>query len=456
MTPAAAERDLAPAGATATTTLQLPFTPRAHQRDAHVARLAFRWVVLVWHRRAGKTVWAVIELILAAIQATKGDERFGYICPFLKQSKEVAWPYVTRFCRVIPGVKVNESELSVTFRHGPVIRLYGADHPDSLRGGYFDGVVLDEVGQMRRALWGEVIRPMLADRKGFAVFIGTPKGVNLFSETYFRAVNDTTWFSDKKDCYQTDALDRDEIEAARREMSPQQFAQEFLCDFFAAVENVLCPLERILEARQRDLKSDAWSWAARVLGVDVARFGDDRSTIAKRQGRVAFRIESHRGLDTMQLASRIAFVAQEEKPDAIFIDTSGGLGAGPADRCRDLGLRVIEVEFGGKADDPRYLNKRTEMYVRMSDWAKDGCLPDDEDLAQELVAHTYDFDSGGRMRLSPKDDVKERLGRSPDLSDALACTFHTHIAPPDRELAASGLKVPGRAVLTEYDPYAQA
>lgn len=453
--------------ATATSSAQLPFTPREHQRAAHAARLAFRWAILVWHRRAGKTVWAVIELILAAF-AFKGEGgRFGYICPLLKQSKEVAWDYLKRYTRVIPGVVVNESELSVTFPHnGARIRLYGADNPDAFRGGYFDGVVLDEVGQMKRAVWFEVVRPMLADRKGWAIFIGTPKGVNLFSELWFDAVADVkepgAWYHDMKRWNETDALSRDEVESARRTMSPQLFAQEFDCDFFAAQENVLFSLEDVRRAMERDVKADAYDWAARVMGVDVARFGDDLSAIAPRQGRVARRIEPHRGLNTMQLASRVAWLCEQarnanEPYHAIFIDVTGGLGAGPYDRVCEMGVGcpVFAVDFGAGADEGKFRNKRTEMYYRMSEWAKEGCLPADSLLEQELVAHTYSFTPSSQFALDAKDVVKERLGRSPDRADALACTFHTPIAPPPRDVLP-GRRAPGRAAVTEYDPYAVA
>jgi hypothetical protein len=460
MTPAAAEQRHAgatvPEGA-----VQLPFTPRAHQREAHALRLVCRFIVLVWHRRAGKTVWAIVELILAAATFRREGGRFGYICPLLKQAKEVAWDYLVRYSRVIPGTTVNQAELSVTFRNGARIRLYGADNPDAIRGGYFDGLVIDETGQVKRALWLEVIRPMLADRHGWCVFLGTPKGVNLFSELYFAAVSGKAgedWGHDLKRWDQTDALDPAEVEAARRAMSPQLFAQEFECDFFAAQENVLLSLEDVLTSMRRDLKRSAFDWAAKVLGVDVARYGDDESTIAKRQGLVAFRIERHRGLNTMELASRVAWVIEDEKADACFVDVSGGLGAGPYDRLCQLQVNctLIPVEFGGKADDPRYANKRTEMFVRMADWTRGGgCLPDDVKLQQELVAHTYDFDAQSRMRLCPKDDVKERLGRSPDGADGLACTFHTNIAPRNRDVLP-GTRAAFGGSLSEYDPYAVA
>jgi hypothetical protein len=436
--------------------MTLPYIPREHQREAHERRLKHRWSVLVWHRRAGKTVFAIMELVLAALAFSQIDGRFGYICPLLKQSREVAWTYLKRFTRAIPGVRINESDLSIGFPNGAVIRLYGADNPDSIRGGYFDGVVVDEVGQTKRFLWGEVLRPMLSDRKGWALFIGTPKGVNLFSEIFYGAQGNEDWYSDLRTCYDTDALEKPEIEDAKKTMSGPQFAQEMLCDFFAAVENCLIPLEAIEAAMNRDLRPEAYNWAPKIIGVDVARFGDDKSTIAKRQGSVAFRLESHQGVNTMQLAGRVAAVAEEWDADAIFVDVTGGLGAGPADRLRELGYPAIDVEFGGKSGSHTYRNKRSEMWGLMAEWCKTACLPDDPELKQELSAGTYEFNSSGQKFMHDKDEIKERIGRSPDRADAVACTFHSPVAvrDADRPIGRRGRAAAGhQRVATDYDPY---
>jgi len=440
-----------------TSEVRLPYVPRQHQEVAHRARLLKRWSVLVWHRRAGKTVFAVMELVLSALVARQSDSRFAYLCPFLKQAKDVAWEYMKRFTRPIDGLKVNESDLSITFPNGSVIRLYGADHPDSLRGIYLDGVVLDEVGQMKRVIWGEIIRPLLADRKGWALFIGTPKGINLFSEIFWAAQKDSDWYADLRTWRETQALDPAEVEAARKTMSPQAFAQEFDCDFHAAVENVLIPLEAVQGAQERDFKPMAFDWAPIILGVDVARFGDDTTDVAPRQGSVGFRIRQFRNLNTMEVASHVMKIADEFDADAIFIDVTGGLGAGPADRLRQLGYHAIDVDFGSKADSPRYRNKRTEMWVEMGEWMKTGAIyPEDQELAQDLVAPIYFFDSSGRMCLEPKDDIKERIGRSPNRGDALACTFAAPVAPRDAMLTGKRGRAgaSSRRAITEYDPYA--
>jgi hypothetical protein len=449
-----ARRREAPAGATATSAIQLPFTPYAHQRAAHAARGTFRFLVLVWHRRAGKTVFCIIELILAALACRKERPRFGYVAPFLKQGKTIAWEYLKAFTRPIPGCKVNESELSITFSwNNAVIGIFGADHPDNLRGGYFDGIIFDEYGDMKPQTWGEVVRPALSDRKGWAIFIGTPKGISSFSELFFRAQKGFSgWWANLLRWQDTGVIDREEIESAKREMTPNAFSQEYECDWFAAATNVLVPMDRALGATQRDYMVEEYGYAAKVIGVDVARFGDDRSVIARRQGLVAYSMREDpanghvfRGLDTMELAAQVCRVCDDWKRDdgrsvdAIFVDETG-VGAGVVDRLKQLGYRPIGVQFGGKPTKPRFQNKRTEMWWDMAEWMKVASIPNDQSLLTDLTAPTYTYrNAAGRLELESKDDMRERGLKSPDKGDALACTFFAPVLPPELHGVRGGI-----------------
>ena len=132
---------------------------------------------MVAHRRAGKTVACVNELIARAVYSKKKRPVYAYIGPQLKQAKKVAWEYLKEYTAGLVD-KVSESELYVRLAHnGAVINIYGADNPDSFRGQYFDGVVLDEYADMHPGVWSSVLVPALSDRKGWAVFIGTPKEI---------------------------------------------------------------------------------------------------------------------------------------------------------------------------------------------------------------------------------------------------------------------------------------
>jgi hypothetical protein len=209
------------------------YQPRGQFVDFH--NRPQRWAVLVCHRRAGKTVACVADLVLSALVTSKTDARFAYVCPQYNQAKDVAWTYIKRLTADIPNVQYNESELRADLPNGARIRLYGADNPDRLRGLYLDGVVLDEFADMRSSVWGEVIRPMLADRKGWAVFIGTPKGHNEFYKCWQDAQADDSWFKMMLKASTSGLIDAAELIDAAKGMTDDQYAQEFECSFEAAI-----------------------------------------------------------------------------------------------------------------------------------------------------------------------------------------------------------------------------
>lgn len=215
------------------TAIQVEIVPRRQFRPFLLSDT--RWSCLVAHRRAGKTVACIQKLIKAALEAKMDAARFAYIAPFYAQAKDVAWSYLKVYTAGLPGVRVNESELHVTFHNGARIRLYGADNYDRMRGIYLDGAVLDEYGDMDPRAWPEVIRPALSDRKGWATFIGTPKGRNAFFEVHRHAEEASGWFSLVLRASETGLVDDQELADARAMMTPEQYAQEFECSFDAAI-----------------------------------------------------------------------------------------------------------------------------------------------------------------------------------------------------------------------------
>lgn len=193
-----------------------------------------RFGVVVAHRRLGKTVSAINHLIKAAIENQKEAPRYGYIAPTYGQAKRVAWDYLVKFTEALGGT-TNISELRVDF-WGRRIQLYGSDNPDSLRGQYFDGVVLDEIGDQNPKIWTDIIRPALSDRLGWCLFIGTPKGRNHFKELRDRAEIETNWGLLEFKASQTQIIPQEELAAALREMGEDKYNQEFECSFNAAIE----------------------------------------------------------------------------------------------------------------------------------------------------------------------------------------------------------------------------
>jgi phage terminase large subunit len=211
------------------------YAPRS-QFDAFHDRTE-RFACIVTHRRAGKTIACINDLQRAAIECPRIRPRFAYLSRFLKQSKAVAWDYLRAATAPLRtyGARVHESELGVDYPEGGQVRLYGADNPDALRGIYLDGIVLDEYADMDPRVWSEIIRPALADRGGWAVFIGTPKGRNAFFELWRRAQSDETWFTLMLKASDTGLIPASELSLARRDLSEEQYAQEFECSFDAAV-----------------------------------------------------------------------------------------------------------------------------------------------------------------------------------------------------------------------------
>lgn len=230
--------------ATAVREVVIPYLPRPLQREVHAKLNTHRFGVLVCHRRFGKTVLAVNQLIKGALTCKRERPRFGYIAPTYTQGKATAWDYAQYYSRVVPGVKINQSELRIDFPNGGQVRIYGADNPDSLRGLYFDGVVPDEYGLHPAKTFTEVIGPTLVDRGGWSLFCGTPNGKNQFYDIAQhaqakQAQNDPTWFYSEFKASETGLLDAQYLQQARAVMTSDEYAQEFECSFEASVRGAI-------------------------------------------------------------------------------------------------------------------------------------------------------------------------------------------------------------------------
>ena len=213
--------------------ISLEYAPRDafipfHNRDQ-------RFAAMVIHRRAGKTVAAIHDLIIKALRCTRSNPRFFYVAPFYAQAKSIAWLYLTDATRDF-AVEIRQSELSVELPNGAIIRLFGADNPDSLRGLYADGVVLDEFANFRPNLFGEVILPLLADREGWLLAIGTPAGrMNSFFEICEKAKKSPEWYFLALKASESGIIPKAELDMMRDQMSEDQYLQEFEVSFDAAL-----------------------------------------------------------------------------------------------------------------------------------------------------------------------------------------------------------------------------
>ncbi len=217
------------------------YTPRPLQAVLH-AKLK-RFNVIVCHRRWGKTVFSVNELIDKGLTNNWRHPQYAYIAPTYSQAERIAWQMLKNHTKDLPGVEYNEAKLRCTIprpHKGDFVTIYllGAENPDSIRGMYFDGVILDEFGTMDYRVWGEVVRPALVDRGGWAIFIGTPKGKNHFYDVWQTAIASTgsNWFQAVYKASTSGVLPPEEIQALRDEMTEDEFEQEMECSFIAALQ----------------------------------------------------------------------------------------------------------------------------------------------------------------------------------------------------------------------------
>lgn len=270
--------------------ITIPYTPR-DQFESYHDRTA-RWAKIVAHRRFGKTVGCLNDLIKRALCATRVQPppRFAYIAPTYTQAKDVAWNYLKFYSAPIPGLKMSESELWIEYPNGSRIRLYGADNYERMRGLYFDDVVIDEPAQFDPRAWPEVIRPTLADHKGGATFIGTPQGRDWFykidlsedgseADDFFRL---TLKASD------TGIIPKEELKSLRAGLTEEQYAQEFECSFEAAVigayygklmnqadnDKRICPVPhepvaQVYTAWDLGIRDATAIWFAQVIGREI-------------------------------------------------------------------------------------------------------------------------------------------------------------------------------------------
>ena len=218
------------------------YKPQFWQVEAH--KKLKRFNVLVCHRRSGKTIFSINEIIDRALRNNMLNPHYAYVAPTYKQAKVIAWDYFLQYTESLPGRVYNKQELTVTInRPSPwndkiTIFLLGSDSPDSLRGIYLDGAVMDEYSQCDPIIWGQIIRPALSDRQGWGVFTATPKGKNEFYQVYQRALQNPSWFTMLLRADESGIIPKGELEEMRRDMSEDEYEQEMLVNFASAAPGV--------------------------------------------------------------------------------------------------------------------------------------------------------------------------------------------------------------------------
>lgn len=222
------------------TRVEIPYKPRKHFIAMH--KSPKRWKFVVAHRRAGKSVSEINEMIKRALTINRPNmdsapPRYGYVGPSFAQTKDLIWGYLKHYTANIPGVKVSEGDLQVTLPNGATITLYGgASAYERMRGIYFDGIVLDEFPLLNPTVFSTVVRPCLADYRGWAIISGTSNGDDHFHELKKKNEKDPSWDFFIIPVTKTDALHPDEVQEMTKDMTDAEYAREMLCEFNAPVE----------------------------------------------------------------------------------------------------------------------------------------------------------------------------------------------------------------------------
>jgi len=218
----------------------------------------------------------------------------------------------------------------------------------------------------------------------------------------------------------------------------------------ASIDSLFSP-DELAASQKRNLVDSDYSWAQKRIGVDIALKGADATVIAPRQGLRAFPMIEMRGATPGEIAARVASEAVKWEAEAIFVDDTGGFGSGVVDHLRTARMPVHAINFGSSADDPRYRNKRSEMWLRMQEWVRrGGVIPIDQVLVRELCGPTYTF-SSGKFVLEEKAMFSKRIGKSPDRADALALTFAFAEQPTKVAQMSQGWR--GRDLESDWDPF---
>lgn len=316
-------------------------------------------------------------------------------------------------------------------------QLWSEENPDAFAGIHNHNgilVIYDEASGIPHPIWtvteGFFTEPIV-DRYWF-VFSNPRRNTGAFFECFHK----------NRNYWRTQTIDARSVEGTDKALYEKIISQHGVDSYEACVEvrgefpragvAQFIPMDTVRSAQARVPEFDAG--APLVMGVDVARFGDDKSVIAFRQGRDAQSIPwvSYSGIDTMQLVMRVAEFADKYRPEAIFVD-GGGVGGGVVDRLKELRYRVIEVQAGESPDDKdKYLNRRVEMWDRMREWLSIGCIPDTEELFNDLIGPEYKYNvTTTQLMLERKDEMKKRGLSSPDWAEALALTFSRPVARKD-------------------------
>ena len=408
--------------------------------------------ITVWPRRNGKDLVALNILVAKAIQRVG---LYLYLGPLHTQTRQIVWLGGTnegrKFLDYIPRefVKAQRNAvMEIDLINGSMIKVVGSDQYDSLMGLNCVGAVFTEYSLQRPEAW-DYIRPMMAANGGWALFNGTPRGLNHMHGMMKMAEKNDDWFAQYLTRDDTGFPTEEQIEEERRAgMKESLIEQEFYCSWTASTESAFIPLD-IVEPTVRpeaEISGREYNHEPRILGCDVAYSAKgDKAAICYRQGRKVHFLRWYRGMDNMAFANEIARFIKLVNPHAVFIDN--GRGEGVISRLDQMGHShlVRGIHFGGKVYEEGIANMKALMWTRMMEWFLDPNKPDmtgldncqyaneevEEQLVKELSTPFQVVDEKNQIKVESKAQLKTRGVSSPDLAESLGLTFAEEVEPDD-------------------------
>ena len=392
--------------------------------------------------------WALIWHML-----TRFPQKAVCTAPTSGQLFDALFSEVKKWINVLPPVLRDSIEVfsdRIVLKAAPEssfisARTSSAERPEALAGVHSENVLLicDEASAIPEPVF-ESAAGSMSGHSATTVLIGNPtRNSGLFFRTHHQLAND--WKTMHVSCKDNPLVSEDfvrQIAATYGEMS-NAFRVRVMGEFALRDDDVLIPAELIDAAVERDVVLDPT--APLIYGLDVARFGDDRTVLCKRQGNVVVELKHWSGADLMETVGKVVYEANLERPAEICVD-SIGMGGGVADRLREQGFNVRDVNVSESAAmNQQAYRLRDELWLAAKDWLQSrACkLPRNDDLRQELASPRYNFASNGKIKVEAKADMKRRGLRSPDLADALCLTFASAAAQVGGRAPAW---VPGKAL----------
>lgn len=389
-----------------------------------------RFFYLNWHRRARKSTLGVNLLIKEAVRNEKS--RYVYVAPTYKQAKNIIWRDPNMLKRYLPKecvLKEHETDLFIQFTNGSLISIIGGDDPDTARGIDCEGVFIDEYSLVKPEVWEEILSPIIRQKKSrWAVFAFTPKGKNHAYKTWNACESWDDWHRSVLRADTSGLIPLDELQKMREQYQIESlYHQEMMCEFIDDDDKVLIN-HKDIERLNKQVWNPTNPDPRRMISIDPSQGGDDCTFKVLEGYKLIGELTLKNEKDTMVIVLEACKLSAKYECDDFCVD-SIGVGAGVADRLKQIGKRVIKIfsqERKSLRNPNKFYNLRAEMWWHTMELITQLKIPPIlcNNLKDQLTGLHYDVDISGRIKIENKKEFKKRIGRSPDDADAFVYALY--------------------------------